>query len=287
MTWLRTMFLLTLVGWSSGSVARAAEPEGCAGMLPDARARAQAVMATLHPHDCCDATLAECLARQPSRLVSRLASDVCRRVQAGEGDDAIRREHEKRAASMLGTGKPAAIDTSSAAWAGDAAAPIQLVAYTCARCPFCSKSVPAMYEAVTEGPLKGRARLALRTFPVRSHEHSKEGGLAFEAARAQGRFWPYVLKVYSQFDTFCVKRLPEFAEAVGLDRALFEMEMARDETTRRLVEGKKEGVRNQVEATPTYFVNGKRYQADLAPAALIDAVLEEHERVTGTLCRPE
>ncbi len=265
----------------------AAEPARCNELDPEARTRARALMAQIYPHDCCDVTLAECLSKQPSRLVSRLATEVCRRVKDGEADDKIRRSLEKRGSSMLGTGKPAVIDTSEIAWAGDSGAPVALIVYTCARCPFCAVSVPATYEAVTLGPLKGKARLAIRTFPVKSHMYSKEGGLAFEAARALDRFWPFVLKVYGDFDRFCVKRLPDWAEATGMDRARFQMESARRETTRRLVEGKKEGLRNQVTATPTYFVNGKRYQGDMDSVALVDAVLEEYERVTGVLCGPD
>ena len=143
-----------------------------------------------------------------------------------------------------------------------------------------------MYEAVTKGVLKGKAKLAYRNFPIKGHEFSKEGGFAFEAAHAMGKFWPYLLLVYSRFDVFCPKKLAEWATEVGLDQGLFQSTMESKATREAVVESKREGLRNKVESTPTYFINGKLYQADSKTWALTGAVLEEYERVTGVLCKP-
>ena len=266
----------------------AAGPEDCRRLSAKDLAQARGLMAKVYPHDCCDDTLAVCLDKaKPSRLVMRLAADVCRRVADKEKDGDILREIDRRGSSMMGTGKPAAIDLSGASWAGEGIAPVAVVVYTCARCPFCARSVPEMDQAVTEGPLKGKARFAARLFPVKSHEHSKEGGLAMQAADNLGRFWPYLLKIYEQFDMFCVGRLADLAEEAGLDRAAFEAEMKKGATARSLVASKKEGLRNHVEATPTYFINGKLYKADMKTVPLVDAVEEEYDRVSGKLCKPE
>jgi len=245
-------------------------------------------MTQVHPHDCCDDTLWECLQQpKPSRLVWRLASGVCFRVANGESDKDIQRELERRAASMMPSGPRASIDVSEVSWAGDPAAPVEVMVYACARCPFCSKSVPEMYEAVVNGPLKGKAKLGFRIFPVKSHAGSKEGGLAFEAARALRAFWPYVLLVYKRFDAFSQTSLADWAVEVGLSREAFTAEMGAAATRDRVVAGKKEGLKNQVEATPTYFINGRLYRADMRTWALSCAIMEEYDRVTGNLCKPE
>ena len=36
-----------------------------------------------------------------------------------------------------------------------------VVVYACTRCPFCKVVVPALYAAVTDGPLAGKVRLYL------------------------------------------------------------------------------------------------------------------------------
>ena len=280
--------VFALLATSGAASLLAAQPEDCQRLSAEDLARAKGLMAKVYPHDCCDDTLAACLSKErPSRLVVRMAADLCRRVADKQKDADIRREIDRRGSSMLGTGKPAAIDVSEASWAGDDKAPVAVVVYTCARCPFCAKSVPEMYQAVTEGPLKGKARFTARLFPVKSHEYSKEGGLAMQAANNLGRSWPYLLKIYEQFDMFCVGRLADLAEDVGLDRAAFEAGMKKGSTAKRLIASKKEGLRNHVEATPTYFINGKLYKADMKTVPLVDAVEEEYDRVTGKLCKPE
>ena len=266
----------------------AAWPEQCNGLGGDDQARARALMAQVYPHDCCDDTLWSCLQHsEPPRLVRRLASGICFRIASGDSDKEIGRELEKRAASMMSSGARASIDVSEVIWAGDSAAPVEVIVYTCARCPYCTVSVPEMYEAVVRGTLEGKAKLGIRIFPVKSHPGSKEGGLAFEAARALGEFWPYVLMAYDRFDTFTQSDLLDWAGEVGLSRGEFAEESEAKATRNRVVASKKEGLRNQVEATPTYFINGRLYQADMKTWALSCAIMEEYERVTGNLCKPE
>jgi protein-disulfide isomerase len=282
-----TSLVFTLLLSLGAPHALAGQPENCSQLSVDNLERAQGLMAKVYPHDCCDNTLAACLAEEsPSHLVMRLASDLCRRVANKQKDAEILREFDRRGSSMLGSGKPAAIDLSGASWAGDEDAPVSVVVYSCARCPFCSESVPQMYLAVTKGALKGKARLAIRPFPVKSHEYSKEGGLAMQAADNLGRSWPYLLKLYEQFDMFCVGRLADLAEESGIDRTAFETEMKKGSTAKGLVAAKKEGLRNQVVATPTYFISGKLYNADMKTSALIDSIEEEHDRLSGKLCKP-
>jgi protein-disulfide isomerase len=57
--------------------------------------------------------------------------------------------------------------------------------------------------------------------------------------------------------------------------------MADPESHRRLVEMKKEGIVNNVEATPTFFVNDRKYLAELTPEEVIDVLEEEFDRIKG------
>jgi protein-disulfide isomerase len=267
------------------SVASAADP--CRGLSEAQAVTLAAVQQRVHPHDCCDDTLAACLAAAvPSRSVKRLAAEVCRRVAAGQPQEYILRSLERRAATLLPAAAPTPMDLEGVAWAGDPQAPVPLVAYACGRCPFCSHLVPALHRAVTEGPLKGRARLAIRPFPIRGHAGSTEAALGMEAARTLGAFWPYVLKEYQEFEGFSEAALVDWAAAVGLERAAFRQAMQDPALRERVVESKKEGLRNGVEATPTVFLGGRRYTGELDQAALVDAALEEADRLAGTQCKP-
>ena len=273
---------------AGGGAARAALPPPCEALAGAQRELALGLLASEHPYDCCDGTIAACLQEDPPcRLAWRLAENVCRRAAEGQDAERIRRALSRRARSMLPGGPPAQIDLKDSPAAGAADAPVQIAVYACARCPFCSRLVPKLHEVVTTGPLKGKARMQLRVFPIRDHEFSKEGGLAFLAAERQGRLWEFVLHAYANFDRFRVEDLPAWAEAVGMKRDVFERDMADPVLRDALVESKKEGLRNEVEVTPTVFLDGRKFLGDVTLEEIVDAAGEEYDNRKGeTTGRP-
>jgi len=268
-----------------GAVGAAAEmPEACKDLSGEQRALALEVLAAEHPYDCCDDTIAGCLEQDPvCRLAWRLAGEVCRRAGLDQDAARIRRALSRRARSMLPGGEQAEIDLRDAPAAGDGDPAVEVVVYACARCPFCRLLVPQLHEAVTSGPLLGKARLYFRIFPIRGHEHSKEGGLALEAAAGQGHFWELLLRMYEDYDRFCLEELPAWAEAVGMEREVFERLYADPATREALVESKKEGLRNGVDVTPSVFIDRRRYVGDLTFEELADVIGEKHDNLTGEM----
>jgi protein-disulfide isomerase len=255
-----------------------AQTKDCDAVPADKKALVQGIFAALHPYDGCDETFARCLAAKPPKpIVLRLASDICRQVRAGDDRKQIERNLAKRAQTMLATGPRADIVLDESMRAGSAAAPVTAVVYACARCPFCKVMVAALHDAVAGGPLAGKVRLYFRPFPLKSHEQSTEGGLAMVSAAKLGRFWPFTLHLYKSFDSFCPKLLPDWAEAVGIDRKAFEREYADPKTRDLLVASKQEGLRNKVSATPSIFIDGRPYLYDLTTEAVLDVLEEAYE----------
>lgn len=260
-------------------VALAGSP--CDDLSPEARAAADRVLTTAHPYDVCDDTLAGCLKSHPhAPLIRRLADWVCRKAARGGTPEAIARSLEKRALSMMRPGRVHAIALDQAPVAGCNQAAVVVTAYVCARCPYCAKLVPALHREATSGRLAGRVALVFRLFPIKSHEHSTEANLAVGAAQKMGQGWEYLLRAYRGFDEFSPAVLSDWASDVGLDRAAFE-DATRDPAVRdAVVASKKEGLRNGVEATPTFFINGRRWQGDLDADTVLDAIEEEAEAVS-------
>jgi protein-disulfide isomerase len=272
-------FLTLLLCWPSMAAAQTGECDALKGAQKELAA---AILKSQHPYACCDQSLDKCLAKRPvCRLARRLASDVCRRVAGGQDRVAIERELARRATSMAPSAKRYTIDLSSTPAAGDPSAKVTVVAYACARCPYCARMIPRLYQAVTTGALRGKAKLTLKFFPLRSHVGSTEAAMGAMAAARLGRFWPFVLKLYEQFDSFDANKLPEYAAAVGADPKRFN-ELTRDAAVRQqLLQSKKEGVRNGVEATPALFIDGRRYTGELALPVVVDVLEEEYDGVTG------
>jgi protein-disulfide isomerase len=90
------------------------------------------------------------------------------------------------------------------------------------------------------------------------HPHAEQAAEAAEAAAAQGKFWDMyelLLQPYAHLDT---DSLVSYAELVGLD-----IDQFREDLTQRRYAGKidadlQEGLRNGVNATPKFYVNGRR-----------------------------
>jgi protein-disulfide isomerase len=70
-------------------------------------------------------------------------------------------------------------------------------------------------------------------------------------------------------------------QKAGLDRGKFNETQKSPEVRSVLVLAKKEGVRNNIELTPTFFINGRKYVGEMTLETLEDVLLEEYERVTG------
>jgi protein-disulfide isomerase len=251
--------------------------------VPDERkAFAAKLLASQRPYECCDDTIASCLEKTPTcSLAFRLSENICRRVTGGQSRDRIVAALSRRALNVSARGKKSEISLMGLSVAGDARAPITLVEYACPRCPYCAKMTPEIHDAVVKGPLEGKVKLFLKTFPLRSHSGAKESGLAFVAAQKLGHFWEFVLYFYQRSEFFSVLGQVDWAEAVGMDRGAFRRAMDDPASRRWLVETKKEGIVNNVEATPTFFVNGRKYQAELIPEELIDVLEEEFDRIKG------
>jgi len=263
----------------AGSMARAAGPApDCDALDREARARADALLARLNPYDCCDKTLAECLSDSPPcPLVVRLANNICRRAGGGESDETIERFLTRRARSMMRMGKPKPINLDGLPPAGDPNAPVTAVMYACGRCPYCARITSQLHGAVTNGPLKGKVTLYFKVFPIRGHEYSKESGMALLAARRMGRFWEYLLHLYKRFDEYCPKKQVGWAEELGLDPAEFGR-LSRDDGVRKeLVASKKEGLKYKVDATPTLFIAGHKYEGELSIDEVTDVLEEAYE----------
>ena len=117
----------------------------------------------------------------------------------------------------------------------------------------------------------------LKAFPIKSHKWSTESNQALQSAIDLGRGWEFLLALYAKFDAFTPDRIPGLVIESGLDKAAFADASGRDATRDHLVASKKEGLRNGVDATPTFFLNGRAFLADLDAETVVDCLLEELE----------
>jgi protein-disulfide isomerase len=252
--------------------------ETCSDLKEIEQEVALSVLKSQRPYDCCDATILECLSKKPiCPLVLRLVGDICRRAAAGQSTIYIDGELSKRAASA--TAPLVNIDISKATPAGDPEAKVEIVAYVCARCPFCAVFSQRVYKSVTSGRLKGKARFYIRPFVIRTHYGSTTGAMAMLAAQHMGKFWEMFLYMCENYDRYNVTKLPDWAALNGMDINRFQELMKDDDIRQELLESQKEAIRNQLDATPEVFVNRRMYFAQKTQEVFEDFIEGEYERL--------
>jgi diadenylate cyclase len=156
---------------------------------------------------------------------------------------------------------------------GAATAPVTLVEYGDFECPYCGRMYPVVKELRERAG--DRLRVVFRHFPLDSvHPHARRAAEAAEAAAAQGRFWEMHDLLFENQDNLDDEALRRYAARLGLDMARFEDDLAERRHAPRVREDRLDGERTGVEGTPTFFINGARYEGSLDLEGMLAAVEE-------------
>jgi protein-disulfide isomerase len=150
---------------------------------------------------------------------------------------------------------------------GPVDAPIKLLEYGDYECPYCGQAYPLVKEI--QKRLGNRLCFAFRNFPlINSHPYAEHAAEAAEAAGVQGRFWEMHDSLFENQDALEDKDLERYAAALGLDAQRFINEVSSGAHVLRVREDFHSGARSGVNGTPTFFINGKRYDG------MVDDLLE-------------
>jgi len=141
---------------------------------------------------------------------------------------------------------------------GAATAPISLLEYGDYECPFCGEVEPIVAEIQTR--LGEDLCFAFRHFPLTTvHPHSERAAEAAEAASAQGSFWEMHEMLFQNQQALEDEDLVQYASLLGLDDVRLLREVEAGAYAGRVRDDFKSGVRAGVNGTPTFFINGERY----------------------------
>jgi NhaA family Na+:H+ antiporter len=133
-----------------------------------------------------------------------------------------------------------------------------LVVYGDYLCPYCRGIRGVLAEL--RKTLGKRLVYAFRQFPDdRSHPGAQFLASAAIAAGLQDRFWPMHDWIYEQDLPIAPEQVFAFATSIGLDGERFRRDVDAEPTRARIGEDVQEGIANGVTGTPTFFVDGIRY----------------------------
>jgi protein-disulfide isomerase len=242
-----------------------------------------AVLKMLREQDCncgCNFKIAECRVKDRQCSYSRaLANAVLRDFKAGKTPDqvyAVLREMQKQGPVRPRVLEdPVAIPVKGDPSRGPATAKITIVEFSDFQCPFCASAAPKALAVAAQYP--NEVRLVFKQFPLDFHTNAYLASQASLAAHAQGKFWPLHDKMFANSRQLSRENILRWAAEAGLDMNVFKAALEsgkyRPVIDRELNEGAAAGVMG----TPTFFINGKRYNGPFELQALkpiLDAELK-------------
>ena len=159
-------------------------------------------------------------------------------------------------------------------------ASVVLVEYGDYECPHCRQVAPIIEQL--RARFGDRVAYVFRHFPVTtSHLNAQIAAEAAEAASAQGRFWEMHDLLFEYPGLLDERQLVQFAARLGLDVDRFEQELTKHVYADRVRQDFLSGVRSGVNGTPTFFLNGVRYDG----AWDLDSLIAEVEKPLGVQVR--
>lgn len=160
---------------------------------------------------------------------------------------------------------------------GPVDAPVTLVEYGDFECSICGRAYPVVKELL--GTYEGKIRFIFRNFPMKTiHDNAYDAALAAEAAGLQGKFWEVYHLFFRNQESLEKSNLLKYAASAGVDEAGMLADMESDAVKQKVKEDFRSGVISGVNGTPTFFINGVRYNGtyylwDLSKA--VDRVLDQ------------
>ena len=153
-------------------------------------------------------------------------------------------------------------------------APVTLLEYGDYECPYCGRSY-AIIKRIQDY-FGDQLRFAFRNFPLTQvHPHAQHAAEAAEAAGAQGMFWEMHNMLFENQDALDDPSLREYALVLELDMERFDTEMMTHVYAQHVREDFMSGVRSGVNGTPTFYLNGVRYDGPWDGNGLLNTIEEE------------
>lgn len=141
---------------------------------------------------------------------------------------------------------------------GNGGALLELVEYGDYECPHCGRAYPIIKDILQR--MGGEIKFVFRNFPLAQiHKHAFSSAVATEAAGLQGKFWEMHDLVFENQRALDIEHLFHYASVVQLDLERFRNDIQQEALADKVERDFESGIRSGVNGTPTFFINGKKY----------------------------
>jgi len=198
--------------------------------------------------------------RQNKRLFKRILVWICIFIAIGLGIFGLVKLSDNLGSSGILMYGVSPVDQVQ----GNPDASVVLLEYSDFQCPGC-----ALYHSIPQPVMEefnDRLLFAYRHFPLKNvHKNANNAAKAAEAAGRQGKFWEMGDMIFlNQRDWSLhsnVKNVfTDYARTLDLDIEKFTVDINSDEVEEKVDNDYKSGIQSGVNATPTFFLNGKKME---------------------------
>jgi len=173
---------------------------------------------------------------------------------------------------------PEITDTDHVLGPGDA--PVTVLEYGDYECPYCRGAARDLHRMLDLYP--GSIRFVFRNFPIpQLHPHAEQAAEAAEAAAAQGKFWEMYERLLDPSSGLDLDSLLGYARDLGLDVDRFGKDVTGAAYAAKIEQDVNEGFRNGVNATPKFYVDGRRIDGKFPLEGLEDAIRASIQAASG------
>lgn len=175
---------------------------------------------------------------------------------------------------------PSAMDECGGPACGQANAPVTIEVYADFQCPYCARADAVLQQLVPKYVDTGKVQIIYRNYTFIGPE-SEAAAQAALCASDQSKFWEYGDYLFTHqagenTGAFSNNNLVRIAAQLGLDSTTFKACLDGGKYTARVQQETAQAQQRGVQATPTLFINGQKYEGVLSLdqlTSLIDARL--------------
>jgi protein-disulfide isomerase len=154
---------------------------------------------------------------------------------------------------------------------GPADAPVTLVEYGDFQCPYCRAA--HFYLKNVLATMGNDMRFVFRHMPLTQvHPMAEIAAEAAESAGEQDKFWPMHDVIYENQDLLSPALLAKLAQRLGLDMERFTEDVQTHRFRDKVKQDFMGAVRSGAAGTPTFFINGERFEGNFDDESLIEAL---------------
>lgn len=139
---------------------------------------------------------------------------------------------------------------------------VEIVKYSDYQCPACKYFVSIEHRLKEE--YGSDISITTKHFPLNMHEHAQLASRAAEAARAQGKYQEMHDMIFAGQEQWARGNAEAmfigYAKKLDLDMDQFRNDLNSADMQRIVMSDKRDGIRLNVNSTPTFFINGVKLE---------------------------